>query len=227
MQTKAKIILAVVIGVLVLAASVTAFFTLTPASVSPDGKSSGNLTRVACLGDSITQITGYPSDLQTLLGNTSQVMNFGVSGSTVTFNSDTPYYYQPAYREAKNFQPTTVIIMLGTNDAHEADYKQVNSFVTDYKRIIAGMQTLYSDPQIYIVEPPPVFNNTLGINGTYLAQTIMPLIQQVAIQLKLPLINAYTPLLNQSQYFPDGVHPDSAGAQVIANIIHEAITNST
>lgn len=227
MQPKVKIILAVVIGVLVVVASATAFFTLAPVSTNLDAKASSSLTRVACLGDSITQITGYPYDLQTLLGNISQVMNFGVSGSTVTFNSDTPYYYQPAYRQAENFQPTTVIIMLGTNDAHEVDFKQVNTFITDYKKIIAGMQTLYSDPQIFLVEPPPVFNNTLGIDGTYFAQRIIPLIQQVASQLKLPLINVYTPLLGQSQYFPDGVHPNSAGAKEISEIIYRAITNTT
>ena len=43
------------------------------------------LVRVACLGDSITNMTGYPEDLQKLLGNNSLVGNFGVIGATVNF----------------------------------------------------------------------------------------------------------------------------------------------
>ena len=59
----------------------------------------GKLARVACLGDSITEITGYPADLQTLLGNNSIVGNFGVSGATVDFNTDKPYFFEPAFHE--------------------------------------------------------------------------------------------------------------------------------
>ena len=53
-----------------------------------DSPIDGALSRVACLGDSITQTTGYPADLQALLGNSSVVGNFGVSGSSVNFESE-------------------------------------------------------------------------------------------------------------------------------------------
>ena len=126
------------------------------------------LARVACLGDSITQLTGYPADLQTLLGNNSIVGNFGVSGSTVNFNTDEPYFFELAFRHALAFEPTTVIIMLGTNDARTDNYQQINTFVADYERIISRIQALSSKPQIFLVEPPPIFNNTLDLNGTIL-----------------------------------------------------------
>src|SRR5208283_2334407 len=102
----------------------------------------------------ITQITGYPADLQTLLGNSSIVGNFGVSGSTVDFNTDTPYFFQPAFHEAEAFEPTTVIIMLGTNDARTDTYQQINSFVADYEKLIDSLQALNTKPQIFLVEPP-------------------------------------------------------------------------
>ena len=89
------------------------------------------------------------------------------------------------------------------------------------------MQEINSKPQIFIVEPPPIFNNTLGLNGTDYAQGIIPRIQEVASQLGLPTINVYTPLLNYSEYFPDGIHPNAEGASIIANIIYSAITSDS
>ena len=133
MKPKRKTILAVIMAIIVIALSlIVVVFSENLARNSADGK----LARVACLGDSITEITGYPADLQTLLGNNSIVGNFGVSGSTVNFNTDTPYYFQPAFHDAETFEPTTVIIMLGTNDARTDTYQQINSFVADYERII-------------------------------------------------------------------------------------------
>lgn len=73
--------------------------------------------RVACVGDSITQGSGYPAKLQVLLGTNYSVGNFGVSGSTVTLNSTKPYMNQTAFEKAQQFQPKVVVIMLGTNDA--------------------------------------------------------------------------------------------------------------
>jgi lysophospholipase L1-like esterase len=224
MNQKIKRILAVSIAIIVITLSLIVVFSENHAGGSTDSK----LARVACLGDSITQMTGYPADLQTLLGISSVVGNFGVSGSTVNFDSGEPYYFETAFHNAKVFEPTTVIIMLGTNDAHADTYQQINSFVADYERIIGSIEALNSKPQIFIVEPPPIFNNTLGVNGTSFAQGIIPRIQEVASKLGLPTIDVYTPLLNHPEYFPDGIHPNNTGAQVIANIIYEALnSNST
>jgi lysophospholipase L1-like esterase len=222
MNPKRKRILAVSIT-LVIALSLIAVFSENLASNSAEGK----LARIACLGDSITEITGYPADLQLLLGNNSVVGNFGVSGSTVNFDTAKPYYFEPAFYDAKIFEPTTVIIMLGTNDARTDIYQQINSFVADYERLIDNIQALNSKPQIFLVEPPPIFNNKLNLNGTSFADGVIPRIEQVASALGLPVINVYTPLINHPEYFPDGVHPDSAGAQIIANIIYKVINSDS
>ena len=123
MKPKKITILAVSIAIVVIALSLVVVFSENHASDSVDSK----LARVACLGDSITQITGYPADLQTLLGNSSIVGNFGVSGSTVDFYTDKPYFFEPNSGTLQNFEPTTVIIMLGTNDARTDNYQQINS----------------------------------------------------------------------------------------------------
>jgi acyl-CoA thioesterase I len=221
MNLKTKRITAVMVAILILGLSIIVVFSQNLASTSSDSK----LVRVACLGDSITELTGYPEDLQRLMGNTSVVCNFGFSGSTVIFNSSEPYIFEHEFKNAKAFGPTTVIIMLGTNDAHADVYSSINDFIPNYEMMIRSIQKINSKPQIFIVEPPPIFNNTLGVSIDSYVQGIIPRIQEVANQTGLPIINVYTPLLNHPEYFSDGLHPNSDGAKVIANIIYEAINS--
>jgi len=223
MNPKRKRILAVSIAIVVALSLIVAVFSENLSRNSAEGK----LARVACLGDSITEFCGYPADLQMLLGNNSVVGNFGVSGATVGFNTDEPYYFEPAFYDAKIFEPTTVIIMLGTNDARTDNYQQINSFLADYERIINSIRALNNKPQIFLVEPPPIFNNTLNLNGTNFVEGVIPRIEQLASTLDLPIINVYTPLINYPQYFPDGVHPNCEGAQIIANTIYKAINSDS
>jgi lysophospholipase L1-like esterase len=222
MNQKKKIILAAIVSVLVIALAVVVAFS---ENLSNNNVPRYKLARVACLGDSITQLTDYPADLQAMLGNDSVVGNFGVSGATVNFQTDKPYYFEQAFRQARGFLPTTVVIMLGTNDARADYYDLIGSFVIDYERLINRTQSLSSDPKIFLVAPPPIFNNTLSLNETTFSLEILPRIYQVASAVGLPVIDVNTPLLNHPEYFSDGVHPNSQGAQIIANIIYKAITS--
>jgi acyl-CoA thioesterase I len=224
MNPKPKRILAVSIAVLAIALSLIVVFS---ENLANNSTNDNKLVRIACLGDSITQYSGYPKDLQTMLGNKSKVRNFGVSGASVGLNTDRPYYFEPEFDAADLFSPTAVIIMLGTNDARQDNYAQINNFVTDYETIINRIQTLNNNAQIFLVKPPPIFNNTLDLNGTNFAEGVIPRIEQVANAMKLPIIDVYTSLLNHNEYFSDGVHPDSEGGQAIANVICAAITSHT
>jgi lysophospholipase L1-like esterase len=223
MNTKNKKIAGVGIAILILALGLIVVFSQNLASTSGDSK----LARVACLGDSITELTGYPEDLQKLMGNASVVCNFGFSGSTVIFDSTEPYFFEHEFKNAKAFGPTTVIIMLGTNDAHPDVYSSISDFVPNYEIMIRSIQAISSKPQIFLVEPPPIFNNTLGVNIDSYVQGVIPRIQEVANQTGVHLIDVYTPLLNHPEYFTDGLHPNSDGAKIIANIIYKAITSNS
>ena len=180
--------------------------------------------RVACVGDSITEGSGYPDNLRMLLGPNYTVGNFGVSGSTVSLKSDKPYMNQTAFQKAKAFQPDIVVIMLGTNDASSPTYQYLESTDDDYKQLIAEFQALPGNQEIWLVKPPPIFNSGPGPNNTNLMQGVIPTIQQVADDLNLSTIDVYTGLATHSEFFPDGVHPDSEGAKVIATDVYEAIT---
>ena len=86
------------------------------------------LIRVACIGDSITQGSSYPSKLHQLLGSDYAVANFGVCGSTVSRGSIKPYIDQVEFQQAIDYHPDIIVIMLGTNDANLRYCPQRNKF---------------------------------------------------------------------------------------------------
>ena len=183
-----------------------------------------NIIRVACVGDSITEGTYYPIDLEILLGTNYSVGNFGVGGSAVSLDSGKPYMNEDAFQGAKAFQPNIVLIMLGANDASPLNSPSNDSFVEGYVQLIGAFQMLSSKPKMYIVKPPPVFSDETGLNPEFFLKNIIPNIEKVAEQTNLPIIDAYSALTNNSNLFPDGVHPNAEGAQLIANTIYQAIT---
>lgn len=180
-------------------------------------------TKVACLGDSITAITDYVSVLQTQLGSNFTVSNYGVPGSTVLLNSGHSYYSQSGYQSAKAALPDVIVIMLGTNDTASSTYTSIANFPSDYKTMISELQNLSSHPQIWLVKSPPIYTNTLGLSNANLLAGVIPGITQTASDNNLPTIDAYTPLTNHSEYFSDGIHPNTAGATIIATQVSAAI----
>jgi acyl-CoA thioesterase I len=179
--------------------------------------------RVACVGDSITEGSDYPSELWMLLGSNYTVGNFGHGGTTVSIDAPTPYMRQIAFQEAKGFKPDTVIIMLGTNDAAPNVQSYNAFFADDYLKLVGEFQALPSNPQIWLVLPPPIWNNGTGLSTQFFQQNIIPKIQEVANQTNLPTINLYAALSNRPDCFPDGVHPNVEGSQLIAQELYKTI----
>jgi lysophospholipase L1-like esterase len=195
-----------------------------PLFLRSSGNASNDLKQfnISCVGDSITELSGYPTELQAMLGKDYSVGNFGVSGSTVSINSKKPYVEQSAFQEAKDFQPSVVVIMLGTNDAHT--YQSTSDFGTDYMNLINEYQSLARQPEILLVKPPPIYANELELSDTKFQEDIIPVIDQIADELNLPVVNVNLALGNHPEYFiDDGVHPNPEGAFAIANEIWEAL----
>jgi len=174
---------------------------------------------------SITQITGYPSDLQSLLGTNYTVGNFGHSGATVSLNTWCPYMNQSEFKESMEFHPNFVVIMLGTNDDQSWARQYNGSFEHDYTELITSYQQLANNPKMWLVIPPPIFSNNPDLNNTYLSENIIPQIQDLANKLNLPTIDANSVFGNHADYITDGVHPNSQGAEVIANVVYNAINS--
>jgi len=188
------------------------------------GNQPKNAIRVACVGDSLTEGTEYPYDLAALLGTNYSVRNFGVGGASVSLESEKPYKNQPEFEEVKGFLPNVVIVMLGTNDAPLVPTDHILSFAADYKELIGEFKALTSKPRIWVVKPPPIFNNGTGLSPTFFVQEVIPRIEQVVNETGLPLIDVYSPLVNHPEYFSDGVHPNGEGSEIVATEIFKAIT---
>lgn len=209
----------VFIGVLLIAFSAVAIIFQT----SVNNSSNVNLIRVACIGDSITRGSGYSDKLQNSLGANYSVRNFGFDSTTVLLNTDMPYIYQIEFNRSKHFLPNIAIVMLGTNDARTDYFKSIDNFISDYRTLINELQALESEPKIFLVKPPPLFANIFSLENKNLVEGIIPRIEQVANDKGLEVIDIYSALENHPEYFPDGVHPNSEGATIIANTVYEAI----
>jgi alpha-L-fucosidase 2 len=177
------------------------------------------------VGDSITEGL-YPAALQGLLGTTADVGNFGSGGTCVVINNGgvaVPYITTAVCQQAQQFMPTTVVIMLGTNDTDPDIYKYISRFVADYEQLVRQFQAVSTHPKIWLVKPPAIYGTPYGLNNTNLVNGVIPRISQVASEMGLSTIDVYSATTGHPEYFVDGVHPNSKGAAVIANVIAEAI----
>jgi lysophospholipase L1-like esterase len=187
--------------------------------------------KVAGVGDSITQLSQWPQKLGTLLGAGYTATNYGVSGTTLLKKGDSPYWNTTAFTQSHTDNPDIVVIMLGTNDskpfnwnAHEGD------FVGDYEALIDSYTALPSHPKVYLNLCPPAGTNGFMIDGTVIANEILPLIKQVATAKGVPTIDVYDAFggahLDPSLYgsAADLVHPNDKGGMVIAQTVYAALT---
>jgi MYXO-CTERM domain-containing protein len=200
-------------------------------------------THVACVGDSITygylassSSKSYPSDLQAMFGSSVQVKNFGHNSATMLSVGDTPYINQSEYTAATSFVSgagasavVDVIIMLGTNDsksynwAPTAGSTRAAQFMTDCAAMVDHFTSLSTHPVVYLALPPAIYSNSFGIDETVTSTQIDPIIQQVAMQKGMPLIDIHTPSVGHQSYFQDGVHPTDAGYMLVAQWMHDGL----
>ena len=119
--------------------------------------------RITCVGDSITDGIGassgqntYPTQLQKILGDKYEVLNKGVSGTTVTNSDSRAYTKTSRYQESLTSQPDIVIILLGTNDITT---KGINTdegkkiFKDDYAKLVRDYENCGSRPKIMVAAP--------------------------------------------------------------------------
>lgn len=188
--------------------------------------------RVACIGNSITFGAGiknrsrdsYPSVLARMLGDNYWVKNFGVSARTMLNKGDHPYMNEPAYKNALAFNPNIVVIKLGTNDSKSFNWKYKADFMKDAQNMINAFKGLPSQPKIYLCYPSKAYLTGDGINDDIISKEIIPMIKKLAKKNDLSVIDLHTAMDGMPELFPDRIHPNEKGAQVMAKAVCQSIS---
>ena len=205
-------------------------------------------TRVACVGNSITEGYGiwdqkkYPEHLQEMLGSDYNVQNFGVS--SMTFANKGPddrmsYWNTDKFKAALEFNPEIVVIELGTNDskfftdkcidngqtAYNYNYGQYekSQLYKDYEALLDTFMHLPASPKVYATLQPYSNNCGWGIMDTAIVNQINPIIQEVATQKGVEIIDLHSQFNTPEWFLADSVHPNATGAMELARIIKEGI----
>lgn len=191
-----------------------------------------DVVRVACVGDSITFGYGlqrtYPAQLGHWLGTNYDVRSFGVSATTLLHRGDFPYIGRPAYTNALDFKADIVVIDFGANDSkHPGDgsldatnavnnWQHKADFIGDYKELIAAFRKSNPAAKIFVCYPTPDFPGRWGINDKTIRDEMIPMIRTVADETGATVIDLHSALAGKAELFPDTVHPNDAGARLMA-----------
>ncbi len=186
--------------------------------------------RVSCIGDSITysaftgkrEETSYPAQLQKKLGAGFEVRNFGVSGATMLKSGNLPYWGLPAFKDAQAFEPDIVTIKLGTNDSKPENWDAAK-YEQDYREMVGLLLALPSHPTVILIRPVPAFSDKFGISNDVVLNQIIPIVDRIATENNLAVVDAYSALLEHGDTFPDGIHPNDLGCGFVAEALAPAV----
>jgi len=163
--------------------------------------------RIVCVGDSITygatiydrENKSYPAVLGRLLGGECDVQNFRHNGATLLYKGDLPYVECEEFEQALVFRPDVV----------------ENNMIA----LIDLFQRLSSKLEVILYLPAKAYDENYDVVDT----TIVARIEKVVVEKNFTLIDLYSALSGMPEYFPDKVHPNAAGVEVIAKEVRGKI----
>jgi lysophospholipase L1-like esterase len=180
--------------------------------------------RVACIGDSITEGVGadggwaWPNQLDRMLDERWDVRNFGKSYSQALRSARRPYWGWPEFKKSRAFCADVVVIVLGTNDAAAVKEGAKDEFAKDYRALVLEYQKLPSKPRIFCCLPPWAAKREESYKD------VIDIIRRIAKDLNCGVLDLYAPLEGKKEMLPDGLHPNNAGATVIAKTVYKTLT---
>jgi len=201
-------------------------------------KPNGKRIRVACVGDSITNgalipncfRNSYPARLQRLLGEAYQVENFGLNDRTLQADANKPYSREKEYRRSLSFAPDILIILLGTNDTKPNNWISEERFTEEYKAFLKQYLSSESVPRIILCTPPwalPASSRITSLTNDAVPSVLPKVenaVRKLGAELSLPVAELYPLFEGKPELLSyDGLHPNKAGAQCIADKLAEEI----
>ena len=188
---------------------------------------------VLCIGDSITEglvDENYPSLLSQLLEDSMVVYNHGVSGTTVTVDSVTPYTATDAYADSLlHDHADYIMIMFGTNDTNTTTWDGVDQFHDDYAHLIEQYQHAYPMAKIAIGKIINVFDTTTDHDGiahydiqVEYVDDVNDVVESLADEYGLTMIDLHTLTDGHFDWYDgDGIHPNIVGKRYIASAVYD------
>jgi lysophospholipase L1-like esterase len=185
---------------------------------------------ILCAGDSITE-AGYPRFLHRILkaeGMRNRVINVGRSGHN---SKEYLQFMKKNQAEMAEDFPDFVLLQLGTNDVRiDGDRTQADEFYLNMKKIVRlfrGLRTRNGkNPLILLAKIPPVPEGTPfpfdSTSKNRVWEEINPLIERIAREENLPLVDNYSLFLDSPHLLP-GVHPSKEGYEAMASNWFEAL----
>lgn len=193
--------------------------------------------KVACVGNSVTygagienrEVNAYPAQLQRMLGDSYEVVNFGKSGATLLNKGHRPYCDQEEYKAALDFAGDRVIIHLGLNDTDPRNWPNYrDNFVSDYLTLINSFRQANPDCQIWICRMTPISHRhprfKSGTRDWYWME--QETIEKIACLANTGLIDLQASLYNRPDLLPDALHPTAEGAGILARTIYQELTGN-
>lgn len=187
--------------------------------------------KVACVGDSITygtlldnrDATNYPLVMDALLGNGFTVGNFGNPGSTLMNSADEPYRYSWECEASKEYNGDIVVMMLGTNDTKGINWKGIDAYAESFEAAIKEYESLSSNPKIYLCTPCAGLAATYDIRPDRIKE-IAEFVKDYGAKNGYPVIDMYSMTEDNWDLFVwDGIHPNVAGARMMAEKVAQAL----
>ena len=193
--------------------------------------------KVACVGNSVTygagienrEVNSYPAQLQRMLGEDYEVMNFGKSGATLLNKGHRPYSEQEEYRAALDFAGDLVVIHLGLNDTDPRNWPNYrDNFVSDYLSLIESFRKVNPECKIWICRMRPIAHRhprfKSGTRDWYWQEQAT--IEEIAQLGNTGLIDLQAGLYNHPDLLPDALHPNTEGAGILAKTICQELTGN-
>lgn len=203
--------------------------------------------RIACMGDSVTSGVGielsvrardsYPGQLQAMLGDTYEVLNFGRAGAYVVDENSKWKNPRPAaasysktekYKEALVSNPDIVVLCLGSNDSRTVNKDEPESTDELYEGLIRygkSMEELPSNPKIYIALSPYRYDVPVCMKN--LDEAILPTQEKVARDMGWGFIDLHNPTKNAhlsgKEIYTDKAHMTKEGYEIMALEVKKAL----
>lgn len=229
---------ALTIGAIAMASNMSACASDT--SSKPQGKaevgSKPAAQTLVCIGDSITYGMGvanpardaWPALLQGKLGDGWNVVNLGVSGTTLLDGGMHPYRATGNVQRALALDADMAIIMLGTNDTVDPAWN-----AEAYRAQLDALANELSEASTHEIRlafmiPPHSFfgpgeTPQRQVMNQLIGGEMRAIIADVATAHDAQLVDLFAFTEGRQAWFPDDLHPNEAGNAAMADYIYDQL----